>query len=255
MLFSIIGSDNRMDYVAEKLYSLGCEVTRSLSDSQSDSILVLSPPVNIDYIDKIYPSINNISYIYGGSISKVFMEAMSQVKIYDYLKWDKVIYDNAILTAKGIVKEAIEYNSNLNNANILVTGFGYCGKAIADELSKYSSNISIAVRNSKLKTEIANHNYSYVDINNMVNHDMTSYEYIFNTVPALVINRAVIDKLNSNVMIFDIASKPGGVDFAYCQDNNIFARLSLGIPGRMYPKEAGYLIGDAVYNHYIQNSK
>lgn len=252
LLFSIIGTDSRMDYVAEKLYSLGCEVSRSLSDNQNDTILVISPPVNIDYIDKIYPSICNIKRIYGGSISNLFYEAMSKIEIYDYLKWENVISKNAVLTAKGIIKEALEYNCSLNNSNILITGYGYCSKAIASELSKYSDNINIAVRNSKLKSEITNNNYVYVDINNLSNNDLWSYEYIFNTVPALVIDKPVIDSLNKNVMIFDIASKPGGVDFEYCSVNNIFSKLSLGIPGRIYPKEAGYLIAEAVYNHYMQ---
>ena len=74
----------------------------------------------LDYIDKIYPSICNIKRIYGGSISNLFYEAMSKIEIYDYLKWENVISKNAVLTAKGIIKEALEYNCSLNNSNILI---------------------------------------------------------------------------------------------------------------------------------------
>lgn len=250
LLFSIIGMDKRMDYAAERLYSLGCEVNRCLSDSKIETILIIAPPVNIDYIDKLYPSINNIKRIYGGSISNLFREAMSKVEICDYLKWEHVISENAVLTAKGIIKEAMEYNCNLKDAKILVTGYGYCGKAIAKELMKYSQKITIAVRNSSLKSEIEDSNYSYVDLNKLCNIDLSCFEYVFNTIPALIINQNVIDKLSNCCMIFDIASKPGGVDFEYCKKKNKFAVLSLGIPGRCYPKEAGYLIADAVYNHY-----
>ena len=54
-----------------------------------------------------------------------------------------------------------------------------------------------------------------------------------------------------NVMIFDIASSPGGVDFEYCKNNNIFTRHSLGIPGKLYPKEAGTIIAKAIVNKIL----
>jgi len=253
LLFSVIGMDKRMDYVAERLYALGCDVSRCISESNHDIILIISPPVNIDYIEKLHPYINNIKRIYGGNISNLFIEEMSKIDIYDYLKWERVISENAILTANGIIEEAKEYNCNLIESNILVTGYGYCAKAIVCELKKYSSKISVAVRNSKLKSEITSNGIYYYDLNNLINLDLSSFDYIFNTIPALIINKDIIEKLDNNTMIFDIASKPGGVDFKCCEENNIFATLSLGIPGKRYPKQAGYLIADAVYNHYYSN--
>jgi len=53
-------------------------------------------------------------------------------------------------------------------------------------------------------------------------------------------------------MIFDIASAPGGCDFEYCRENNIFAILSLGIPGKEYPMEAGRIIADVILSDLNQ---
>ncbi len=255
MYFAIIGNDARMDYVACKLYSLGCEVGRDLNKHYSKSILILPPPVNVDYVDYLLPYLSNITHIYGGSISKEFIDMMpTDIEIIDYLTFSQVVYENAILTAKGIIKEAISRLGNLKDLNIIVTGYGYCGKAISLELQKYCNNITVAVRNHKLKNEIEELGYKYLDIN-MLSNGYNEYDCLFNTVPANIINKTVIDHLSNSIMIYDIASKPGGVDFDYCNKLGIFARLSLGIPGKEFPKEAGYIISEACYNHYINHYK
>lgn len=251
MYFAIIGNDARMDYVAERLYSLGCEVSRDLNKLNKGANIIIPPPVNNNYCDILEQYIDNISVIYGGCICRDFMEKFQDnCKIIDYLTWDFVIEENAKLTAQGIIKEAIGYNACFLEGQILVTGFGYCGKAIAFQLKNMGGKVTVAVRNNKLKQEILTNGFDFIDIRNMCNDNMSRFDCIFNTVPALIITRQVIDMLNSASMIFDIASRPGGVDFEYCKEKKIFSVLSLGIPGRDFPKEAGYLIGNACFNHF-----
>lgn len=250
-MFIVLGNDKRMEFVADRLYEKGCEVSKELVNKEK-IILILPPPVNIEYYDKISLYIDNIDVIYGGAISEEFINKVNPyTQIIDYLKWPQVIYENAILTARGIIKEAIEHKAKLNNSNILVTGYGYCGKAISKELSTLSKNVFVAVRNNKLKENINSDGFKYVDLINIHKHPLKNINYIFNTIPAHIINIDIINKLDKSVLIFDIASKPGGVDFEYCKSKGIAAYLSLGIPGKLYPKEAGYIIADACYNHHI----
>ena len=96
-------------------------------------------------------------------------------------------------------------------------------------------------------------NFKYIDLKQLGTASNNFYDCVFNTIPARVITSQLIDNFNNSISIFDIASKPGGVDFDYCKQKDIFATLSLGIPGRCYPKEAGILIGNACYNHYLNN--
>ena len=250
MYFAVIGNDDRMDYVACRLYSLGCEVSRSLSKSFNKCIVILPPPVGIEKLDILKPYFSNISVIYGGSISDEFIENVpSDINIIDYLSFEFVIKENAILTAKGIIKQALNHIGNMNELNILVTGYGYCGKAISLELLNKCANITIAVRNNKLKNEIESSGYKFLNIKEL-SSGYNSYDCLFNTVPSKIIDKEVIDHFNKSIMMFDIASKPGGIDFEYCKEKEIFAILSLGIPGKEYPQDAGYIIGDACYNHY-----
>lgn len=250
MNFSIIGEDKRMEYVANKLYSFGSEISNELNNQ----IIILPPPVNKDIIAKLSPYFNTIKVIYGGAIAKDFINDIpDNIHIIDYLSDEFVIKNNAYLTARGIIKYALGTDDNRNYLSALVVGYGYCGKAIANELKKYNIKTSIAVRNSNLLDEIESNGYNYVDIHSLHLNNNSIFQLIFNTVPAMILDRAVIDTLNSSVKIYDIASKPGGVNFLYCKQKGIFAELKLGIPGKEYPKAAGEIIADFCYIHYMNN--
>lgn len=51
--------------------------------------------------------------------------------------------------------------------------------------------------------------------------------------------------------IYDIASSPGGTDFAIVRHTGIRADIYLGIPGKLYPKEAGTVIASGIYEHAL----
>ena len=98
MYFAIIGDDARMDFAADRLYSMGIEVSRDLNRLNDNTNLIIPPPVGIKYFDLLKPYLNNIKVIYGGAISDDFKSLMGdKISIYDYLSWDSVITENAKL--------------------------------------------------------------------------------------------------------------------------------------------------------------
>lgn len=50
----------------------------------------------------------------------------------------------------------------------------------------------------------------------------------------------------ADAYILDIASKPGGTDFACARECGIRADLALGLPGKYAPKESAYILDRAV---------
>ena len=69
------------------------------------------------------------------------------------------------------------------------------------------------------------------------------YDYIFNTIPSLVLTRDLLIKTNPTVVIIDISSAPGGVDFQSAKELSKSAKLCLGLPGKYAPKSsAAFLI-------------
>ena len=67
-----------------------------------------------------------------------------------------------------------------------------------------------------------------------------------NTIPVLVLPRALLQQLPPGALVVDLASEPGGVDFTAAQALGVQAVQALALPGRCAPYTAGELIGQAV---------
>ncbi len=249
----IAGLDKRMDYVEKNFYAKGYDVYRHIYEADEKSIIIFPPPVNEVVFEKYNKYLKKGQIVYGGGIEEDIYVKLKKIteNVFDYLKWEEVVKANAVLTAKGIIKEAILEKAIFQEANCLVTGYGYCGKEIARELKKQGSNVDIAVRRKELKKEIETNYERFVDINDMNKYNLEKYSYVFNTVPAMVLDENVLSFVSRNVMIFDIASKPGGTDFKFCKENGIYAVNSLGIPGKEFPEEAGNIIANGIDEHII----
>jgi dipicolinate synthase subunit A len=68
-------------------------------------------------------------------------------------------------------------------------------------------------------------------------------DVVFNTIPALVLTRELLQKMPQEALIIDIASSPGGVDFQGAADLGIKAILAAGLPGKAAPVTAGRILG------------
>ena len=69
---------------------------------------------------------------------------------------------------------------------------------------------------------------------------------MINTIPAPVIGRRELAALEEGTLVLDLASAPGGVDFAAAKEYFIPTRLELGLPGKWFPVQAGRLLGETV---------
>ena len=60
------------------------------------------------------------------------------------------------------------------------------------------------------------------------------------------IDKNVLDKTENNVIIIDLASAPGGVDFEYAKQKNRKVIFALSLPGKVAPETAGNIIANTV---------
>lgn len=58
--------------------------------------------------------------------------------------------------------------------------------------------------------------------------------------------RALLQKLPGGALIIDLASLPGGTDFAAAEELGLHAEHALALPGRCAPQTAGALIAQTV---------
>lgn len=78
------------------------------------------------------------------------------------------------------------------------------------------------------------------------------YDIIFNTIPSMILHEQRLKSLNENAIIIDLASNPGGVDFAKAKELGINARLELGLPGRVAPITSAEYIYNIVLEKYLK---
>ncbi|MEE1061733.1 MAG: dipicolinate synthase subunit DpsA, partial [Ruminococcus sp.] len=64
----------------------------------------------------------------------------------------------------------------------------------------------------------------------------------------IILDKKVLASANSSVLIIDLASKPGGVDFEAAKKQGIDAVRALSLPGQSAPKSAGDIIKKTVFN-------
>ena len=73
-----------------------------------------------------------------------------------------------------------------------------------------------------------------------------AFDTVVNTIPAPVLGDGVLARLRSGSLIVDLASKPGGIDFAAAQRLGCKAIHALSLPAACAPDTAGEAVARTV---------
>lgn len=182
---------------------------------------------------------NNIKHIIAGKINDDLRDLAHKenIKITSYLDVPYYAWENAKLTSYLLIKKIInDYDTTLFNLNILIMGYGYCGKAIYNMLKPYSNNISIYCRDSHDKKELYCKNIKYENLKELHNYDI-----IINTVDYNLIEDKMFENLKYDIKLYDIASYPYGFDLDSAAMYNFKVNILPKLPS-LVPKEAGYIL-------------
>lgn len=188
--------------------------------------------------------VNPYTRIYGGYFKPEFLSQCvdKNITLCDVKDDNTFELMNSIATAEGAIAEAIIHSPiNLHKTQCLVLGYGKCAHAIASRLKGLNCSVSVAARNAfqlSAAYEDGCNTFSLAELSN----NICKYSFIFNTIPAPVLTRNILRKVNSEAMIIDIASAPGGTDFEACKHYGIEARLALSLPGKYAPKSSSQII-------------
>ena len=124
-------------------------------------------------------------------------------------------------------------------------GFGRCGKALAQRLAGLGGLVTVAARRKEQRLEAGISGLQMLDLEKL-GEKVQEIDFIFNTIPAMVLEEKEISKMKKDSVIIDIASKPGGTDFEACKKNGIGAVLALGLPGKYSPKTSAEILVEAM---------
>jgi dipicolinate synthase subunit A len=187
--------------------------------------------------------------VFAGMFSPAVEKAFSEknVTFYDFMKNDGVAVLNGVATAEGAIMKAIEVSSqNLHKSPVLVTGFGRCGKILAKKLAGLDCEVFVAARGETdrcLCEALGLKSLSFLELSGR----LSGFRYIFNTVPSLIFDRALLSEISAETILLDIASKPGGFDTFAVKEFSLNLHHLLGIPGKVAPKASGDILVDFIF--------
>ncbi len=180
----------------------------------------------------------------GGNLPDPLLELCKskQIRSYDLMEDEKISILNAIATAEGTIMEAIRIsNHNLHGSSCLVLGYGRCAKVLAQKLKALDAHVTVVARSREALAYAAAAGHNALALSDM-NSILPSVQFIFNTIPSLVLDKDYLNLVNPNGVILDISSAPGGIDFEYAASLKLNAKLFLGIPGKVAPKTSSDIL-------------
>lgn len=274
---AVIGGDRRQVYLADILAKNGCEVivyglcercrerkvkvVYSLEEALKHAGVIAAPVPfckegSISGSGKfpqltqknVLESAKAGSLFFAGGIPLVFQEKAEtiQIRCIDYLKDETVAMKNTIAAAEGILAEAIRRSPrNLYQSSCLVLGYGKCGSTLVSYLNKFSCHVIVYEKESKAATQASIMGTRVIEKTEL-SRAIQEAQFIFNTVPSLVLSENMLNYVRKETVILDMASAPGGVDYEAANRMKINAALLPGLPGRYAPLSSAEILSEKI---------
>lgn len=186
--------------------------------------------------------------VFGGVISDYFLNMCRQknVSCYDFMKNEALAIFNAIATAEGAILEALKNKeTNIHGSKSLVLGYGRCGRVLCDKLKGMGACVTLCSRDS-IELAMANtYGLDCIPLEQLENH-LGEYEYIYNTIPAVIFQKSLLENIRKDALLIDLASGQGGVDYEEAKNYESRVRHCLGLPGKYAPKVSARALNDFV---------
>lgn len=163
------------------------------------------------------------------------------------MDFDDIAIENSIPTAEGVIANIIQNTDyTIDGANIVVLGYGRCGKTLAQKLAGLGANVSVGIIREKNDDFLIQNEIKVFYTNHDMKENIENSDIIINTVPILLLDEYALNAVKEGTYIIDIASSPYGVDFESAKRKGINAVLLPGIPGKIAPITAGEILAKKI---------
>lgn len=199
-------------------------------------------------LEEIVKNTHKGQLVCGGKMDDSFISAIEAkgAEVFDYSQSEKLSIMNAIPTSEGAVGIAIkEMPTTLFGSKSCILGYGRIGKVLSEKLKSLGSDVSVFSRKESAMSwceAFGYHSYHISELENKIGN----FDVIFNTIPSVVIDEKIIEKIPPKTVIIDLASSPGGVDFEAAGKHDINVIWALSLPGKTAPVTAGEIIKKCV---------
>ncbi|MEA5050967.1 MAG: dipicolinate synthase subunit DpsA [Oscillospiraceae bacterium] len=275
--FAVIGGDLRSAYLADALITEGREVCTAglelsgvidpahictLEETLARADVVLLPLPLLDKAGRLQSCCTSErldvfsvvarakadAELFAGMVPPAVREHAARCgkRLSDYYLREELQIQNAVPTAEGTVELLMNrLPVTVAGSAFAVTGFGRTGSALALLLKAMGASVTVYARKSAARALAESLGLRALPLARL-RCDPFGYAALVNTVPARVIGRDVLERVPPGSLIVDLASAPGGVDFAFAAARGVNAEAAPSLPGRVAPKTAGLIIKNTV---------
>jgi dipicolinate synthase subunit A len=176
------------------------------------------------------------------------LAALQGVRLRDYYQREELLAVNAVATAEGTIGILLgETRTTLWLSRVLILGWGRLGKALAPRLSALGARVAVSARRAGDMGWVAACGFDPLDTRSLEGR-LGDFDIVVNTVPAPVLTAGRLGELKPSALVVDLASKPGGVDFAAAEALGLKTLHALSLPGKWAPDTVAAAIKEAVFN-------
>ncbi len=284
-VIAVLGGDKRMDFAARELVRAGYDV-REWGRNQDDDAtafskiarqwfaqvdaLMLPLPTSLDGVHLSTPMLSfendlRIDTLIEAASDKIWLVGrcsetlrkraeQANIRFIDYFDNEILQLKNAIPTVEGAIEIAMrELPVVLEGTRVSVIGYGRIGEVLASKLKALGAKVTVWARREEVcvRAEMMGHSAKQI-IMNTQNESNIAFDgdtrVIFNTVPSRLLTRNVLETLENDCLVIDLASAPGGVDREAAKEFGIPSIWATALPGKCAPESAGVILGQTVHS-------
>jgi len=281
--FAVVGGDKRNVALAEMLFKLGHGVKmygftnyeretpmqcKNIYETISGAEYVIGPipcahnmVLNAPFhdipvlVEDVFRLIKPSQTLIAGYIKPEIISLADKYGIIaiDMLSREELLVQNAIPTAEGAIKIAIEETDiTLHGNNMMVIGYGRIGTVLSGMLRGMGAVVSTVVNSNRAAALAKSCSHRVIGIEDMEGQ-LKEADVIFNTVPKILLDKRNMKHIREDTLIIDLASPPYGVDVDAARDFGLKVLFTTSLPGKIAPvTTAGYIL--ETINHIIDES-
>ncbi|MCL1842461.1 MAG: dipicolinate synthase subunit DpsA [Defluviitaleaceae bacterium] len=262
--FAVVGGDKRNIALAKKLFLLGFDVKlfgfegfelpmlcKNLANTVSGASYIIGPtpcslgggalnaPFNNGslYVEDLFRLMKPRQVFIAGFVQPEVTGLADEydIKVIDMLCREELLVLNAIPTAEGAIKIAIEETEiTLHGSRMLVIGYGRIGTVLCRMLSGMGAKVSAIVNTSHAAALAESAGCDVVPFEEM-NDALPHADVIFNTVPTILLDETNLNRVRKSTLIIDLASTPNGVDAVAARALGLKTLFACSLPGLIAP--------------------
>ncbi|MBP0973330.1 MAG: dipicolinate synthase subunit A, partial [Oscillospiraceae bacterium] len=182
------------------------------------------------------PKIREGGLVLGGRFGKAqALFTQAGIETVDYLAREELSMRNAVPTAEGAIQILLEeMPRTIFGSKMLVLGFGRIGIRMAMLLTALGADVTVVARDPAARAYAEMLGCRSIPFAALPEH-AAGADVICNTVPATVIDKNVLQAMQPEALVLDLASKPGGVDWEAAQTLGRRVVWALSLPGKTAP--------------------